>query len=407
MENQQMNLPEGWVIKPLGRIIQEVSKSPLQVSDATNFGEFPFFTSGEDILKHNHALIEGQHIFLATGGVANVKYFEGKASYSTDTYAITTTSDVEPKYLYFYILNILYYINANYFLGSGLKHLQKKDFKQHSVFFPKSIQEQQKIASILSKIDEAIAHTEALIAKYEQIKTGLMQDLLTRGIDEHGRIRTEQTHPFKDSPLGRIPQEWEVKEIGEIAEQVRSGITPRGGSEVYQKEGVMLIRSQNVYPDGLKLDDVAYISENINNTMLGSQLKEYDILLNITGASIGRCYFIPSNFPKANVNQHVCSIRLTNTSLAKALFVTGYLNSPKGQNQIFQNNAGSNREGINYQKIREIQISYPMQDDEFKNFANAYFKITKQQKPIKTELTKLLSLKSGLMQDLLSGRVRV
>ena len=62
-------------------------------------------------------------------------------------------------------------------------------------------------------MDRAIEQTEALIAKQQRIKTGLMQDLLTRGIDEHGNLRSEQTHQFKDSPLGRIPVEWEVTSL--------------------------------------------------------------------------------------------------------------------------------------------------------------------------------------------------
>ena len=77
--------------------------------------------------------------------------------------------------------------------------------------------EQSKIAEVLSTVDSAIAQTEALIAKQQRIKTGLMQDLLTRGIDEHGQLRSEATHTFKDSLLGRIPEEWEVTTVDEIA----------------------------------------------------------------------------------------------------------------------------------------------------------------------------------------------
>ena len=79
--------------------------------------------------------------------------------------------------------------------------------------------EQTKIAEILSTVDQAIEQTEALIAKQQRIKTGIMQDLLTRGIDEHGNLRSEQTHRFKDSPLGRIPMEWEVKPWSRLAGQ--------------------------------------------------------------------------------------------------------------------------------------------------------------------------------------------
>ena len=78
-------------------------------------------------------------------------------------------------------------------------------------------------------MDRAIEQTEALIAKQQRIKTGLMQDLLTRGIDEHDNIRSEQTHQFKDSPLGRIPMEWDDPLIENIAVHVGSGVTPRGG----------------------------------------------------------------------------------------------------------------------------------------------------------------------------------
>src|SRR5699024_6212966 len=78
--------------------------------------------------------------------------------------------------------------------------------------------EQSKIAEVLSTVDRAIAQTEALIAKQQRIKTGLMQDLLTRGIDEHGNLRNEATHTFKDSPLGRIPVEWQIASLYDLSE---------------------------------------------------------------------------------------------------------------------------------------------------------------------------------------------
>lgn len=269
------------------------------------------------------------------------------------------------------------------------------------------IKEQTQIANILSKVDEAIAQTEQLIAKYTRIKTGLMQDLLTKGIDKNGNIRSEETYEFKDSPLGRIPKEWECVTIGDIADRLRSGVTPRGGSDVYQKEGVMLIRSQNVYAYGFKLDDVAFISEEINARMLGSQLEKFDVLLNITGASIGRSTYVPEDHPLSNVNQHVCSIRLKNTSLEKAVYLSSFLNSVFGQNQIQQNNAGSNREGINYNQIKSILIPWFSNDREFESFKNIISKTSIKIELFQTNLMKLQSLKTGLMQDLLSGKVRV
>lgn len=94
--------------------------------------------------------------------------------------------------------------------------LNKEKLKKIKFTIPKSLREQTTIATILTTIDQAIEKTEQLIAKYERVKTGLMQDLLTHGIDEQGRIRSEETHEFKDSPVGRIPKEWEVKTMADL-----------------------------------------------------------------------------------------------------------------------------------------------------------------------------------------------
>ena len=95
--------------------------------------------------------------------------------------------------------------------------LNKKKLKKILFEYPESEREQAKIAEVLSTVDRAIKQTEALIIKQQRIKTGLMQDLLTRGIDEHGNLRSDQTHKFKDSPLGRIPVEWDVATVDQIA----------------------------------------------------------------------------------------------------------------------------------------------------------------------------------------------
>ena len=100
--------------------------------------------------------------------------------------------------------------------GSGIPHIDKEIFGNLAIT-EFDLREQSKIAEVLSTVDRALEQTEALIAKHQRIKTGLMQDLLTRGIDEHGNLRSEETHEFKDSPLGRIPVEWEVATVDQIA----------------------------------------------------------------------------------------------------------------------------------------------------------------------------------------------
>lgn len=308
-----------------------------------------------------------------------------------------------------FIFYSLEHKNILFFIAGGTRSkLTQGELRKITLKHPEK-KEADKIGEILSTADEAIAQTDALIAKYQRIKTGLMQDLLTRGIDANGNIRSKATHRFVVKNGIEVPEEWEVYEINDIAEYVGSGITPKGGSNVYGHSGVMLIRSQNVLIGEFDFNDVAYISEEINQRMKRSELQDFDVLLNITGASIGRTHFIPENFAKSNVNQHVCAIRLKNKSEGKSIFLSNYLNDFKGQNQIKRLLGASNREGLNYQQIREIKVALPNigSNEEFERIQNMLTAINNNIQFAKISLSKLHSLKTGLMQDLLSGRVRV
>lgn len=165
---------------------------------------------------------------------------------------------------------------------------------------------------------------------------------------------------YKDSGvewLGRVPEHWEVKSIKYLAPHIGSGKTPSGGSEVYQDSGVLFLRSQNVYDDGLRLDDATYISEEIDLLMKGSRVRPNDVLLNITGASIGRSCLVPESFQPANVNQHVCIIRPENRAGAKWLSLCLISEAVQAQIDFSQNGAG--REGLNFEQIRNICVCLP------------------------------------------------
>jgi hypothetical protein len=188
-------LPEGWEKIRLGEIIVENIKSRFKVEDADNYGRYPFFTSGEAILTDSNYLVDYENVFLATGGVANIKYYKGKANYSADTYCLK--AKITTKYLYYFLLKNLTKINYKYFSGSGLKHLQKNDFKKEILIFPFPLPEQQKIAEILETVDETMEKTNAIIEKYKRIKQGLMHDLLTKGITAFEFEEDKLTHAVK------------------------------------------------------------------------------------------------------------------------------------------------------------------------------------------------------------------
>ena len=137
---------------------------------------------------------------------------------------------------------------------------------------------------------------------------------------------------------------WPLDRVKDHAWKIGSGVTPSGGAASYLDAGVPLLRSQNVHFDGLRLDDVAYIGEGVHTEMRGTHLQARDVLLNITGASIGRCTYIPDGFGEGNVNQHVCIIR------PSARLDHRYLNyclaAPWGQDQILSAFTGASRQGL-------------------------------------------------------------
>jgi len=157
--------------------------------------------------------------------------------------------------------------------------------------------------------------------------------------------------------LGEVPGHWEVKKLSHLTNKIGSGKTPSGGATVYQDEGVLFVRSQNVYDDGLRLDDVVYISDEIDDDMACSRVKPSDVLLNITGASLGRTCIAPSDLARANVNQHVCIIRMCDAT--KAPFVALFLKSKVAKGFFENAQTGSAREGLNFEQIAAFRIPLP------------------------------------------------
>lgn len=330
------------------------------------------------------------------GKVAYIDYLPDKASLNSHLLLLRVLhTNLDSKYL-FYVLQSEHfkkYIDINK-SGSTLVGLSQSSFEKYKFPVPKLV-EQKKIVSILSSVDEAIEKTEAIIEQTEEVKKGLMQQLLTKGI---GHMK------FKKTEFGEIPEEWESLSFNNVLGFVGSGITPKGGSDVYQLEGIPFIRSQNVYPDGLRLDDIAFISDSIHEKMNRSKVKEHDVLLNITGASIGRCTYVPTGFGEANVNQHVCILRSNEKVYYK--YLTYFMNSSLGQRQIFSEQAGQTREGLNYQQIRTFKISVPPMEEQEK-IANIIESFNKKVGNERSRLNALQYLKKGLMQSLLTGKVRV
>ena len=165
----------------------------------------------------------------------------------------------------------------------------------------------------------------------------------------------------------RFPEfsgEWKMCTIGELTTKVGSGVTPRGGEAVYKTEGHPFVRSQNVGLGNLLLDDIAFIDEETHLRQKSTELQFNDVLLNITGASIGRSALVDKQIVGGNVNQHVCIIR-TKENLVHS-FICSFLLSNYGQRQIDSFQAGGNRQGLNFEQIKSIKITIPSKDEQIK-----------------------------------------
>lgn len=193
--------------------------------------------------------------------------------------------------------------------------------------------------------------------------------------------------------------------LADVATRIGSGITPRGGSDVYQPSGRPFVRSQNIGWGELRLDDVACIDEMTHRTFPASEIRAGDVLLNITGASIGRSSVATAELDGGNVNQHVCEIRLR-PGIMDPYFLNAFLLSHDGQRQIDTFQAGGNRQGLNFQQVGSIRV--PLFDI---NQQLAIGQAARDAARVVAALERLIakkeSIRQGVMQQLLTGKTRL
>ena len=254
-------------------------------------------------------------------------------------------------------------------------------------------------------MDKAISETEALIAKQQRIKTGLMQDLLTRGIDENGNLRSEETHQFKNSPLGRIPVEWEVKKIkdsGELklgrqtAPKYQLGINP-----------YFYLRVVNISDGRLDLRDVKSMDFTRNEFQIYC-LEYGDILLTegdlVSAMNVGRSAIFRGEVEKCCFQNSLIRFRPPNKSSSEFfhflfcyLRSIGYFANATMATTVFHLSVG---------RLQELYVSLPNELEQIR-IAQILSQKDKNIDENFKKYAKLILLKTGLMQELLTGKKRV
>jgi type I restriction enzyme, S subunit len=252
------------------------------------------------------------------------------------------------------------------------------------------LDEQQKIADCLSSLDDLMAAQAQKIESLKTHKKGLTQQLFPAEGETVPRLRF---------PEFRNRSQWSSETIGRRTLKVGSGATPRGGEANYKVDGRPFVRSQNVGWGRLILDDIVFIDEGTHLACISTEIASGDVLLNITGASIGRSAVADRRVHGGNVNQHVCIIRTKPNELAPS-FLNQYLLSSFGQIQIDSFQAGGNRQGLNFPQIRSILISLPTKLEEQMKVADHLSSIDEIITVQIKEIEALKAHKNGLMQSL-------
>ena len=254
--------------------------------------------------------------------------------------------------------------------------------------------ERKVITEILTTLDNAIEATEKYIEKLERLKHGLMQELLTKGIGHK---------EFKETPIGKIPKEWKSIKIKEIAIFLRRGKNPK-----YGISDVVVIKTAHNYPDRIKFEEAPRADPTfIKKIPKDYFLKPGDILINSTGTgSVGRVGFFEGYELPCTVDSHITILRVNqNIVLPKYMFY--YLSSPYGFKTLESRAIGStNQIELYTNAIENIYIPLPPLEEQ-KYIATILSTIDKWIELEKKRKEKLERLKRGLMDLLLTGKIRV
>lgn len=290
--------------------------------------------------------------------------------------------------------------------GDIVVHTYSSKLKNIRIPIP-PVEEQKAIADYLekacAKIDDVIEMKRRQLKKIDKYFKSRIFELL-KGSDL-GEVE------FSNSEfewIGSIPRTWDIFRLKHISSKINSGVTPKGGADVYVDEGVPMLRSQNITFERLDIDYAVKIPEEVHNSMSNSKLRRGDVLLNITGASLGRCNFFDDDDIEANVNQHVCIIRPRFQILTKFLFYL--LNSEIGQAQIFSGFKGSGREGLNFESIKNFRLPVPdikSQEKIIERLDKISDSVKKQKNLIDLQISRLTNYRESLIHECVTGKKNV
>ena len=393
-----------WDVKVLRELAQiNYGRDAKPILDP--YGAYPVYGTAESNRFGTSYLYDGDSVVLGRKGTIDRVQFVTGQFWTIDTaYFMSKFSECEPKWLYYVLSGVdLRSLNE----ATGVPSLAREVLYRLPILTP-SPPEQSKIAEVLSTVDRAIAQTEALIDKQQRIKTGLMQDLLTRGIDEHGQLRSEATHAFKDSPLGRIPVEWEVSSVKSLLYKIEGGWSPSCIDEPPGQDewGVLKVSAVS---SGVYQPSESKRLPSALTPIPRLEVQQGDVLLcraNGVTELVGRCAYVSHTPTRLLLSDKTLRL-LPILERVNPYIFSLLLGVHSSRLQIMASLSGSSgQKNISQAQIYSIQVRVPPRDEQLQLIA-VLEKSTDRIRSAQESLSKLRHLKTSLMQDLLTGKVRV
>jgi len=375
------DIPEHWMIKPLKYFSQITLGKMLTPEDKGSYYLKPYLRS-QNVQIDNVDVSDIKEMWFSNDDLEKYRLKKGDLLVNEGGDVGRTcmwNDEIEECYIQnsvnrvnviggsikYYLFHFYLHHTTGYFNSIvnrvSIPHLTKDKLENVEFIIP-PLSEQHQIVRFLDEkteiTDKLISTKERKIELLKQQRTSLINQVITKGLDPNVKM--------KDSGvewIGEIPENWKISKLGFYTTKIGSGSTPRGGSEVYVDSGIPFVRSQNVHFNGLRLDDVSYIDSETHNSMRGTIVKRNDVLLNITGGSIGRCCIVHLE-NEMNINQHVSIIRTTKD--LTPFFLNYILSSDIGQSQVMFNISGGNREGLTIEGIRNFNIIIPTHPEQIK-----------------------------------------
>ena len=320
---------------------------------------------------------------------------------------------LEPRYVFYCLQgDVFQRLVAERVSGSGVPHLFQADMKELEILMPDA-KEQHKIAKILSTVDNIIEKTQALIDKYQSIKQGMMHDLFTRGVEKNGHLRPsyeEAPHLYKESELGWIPEEWEIVSIESLLADVscpmRSG--PFGSSLLKSElveRGIPFLGIDNIHREHFCREYKRFVSTPKFIELNQYRVRPLDLMITIMG-TVGRACVVPEDVGDALSSKHVWTMTFDENNYLPDLLSWQFNFSAWVLSWFRRDGQGAVMDSITSSTLRKTKIPKPPFCEQL-SMKNKYVSASKRVNDERAYLEKLKLLKVGLMQDLLTGKVRV